>query len=103
MKKEIESEEWIVSAEELKRNRDNAIQRDKINKKNTQLRIFLLKILGIIMIILFLALIVNYLILEDNKSLEKKSRECASEGYGIKVTYTKEGDKYYICNLTEEK
>ena len=95
--------EWIVSEEELKRNRDKAIQRDKIAIKNTQPRIFLLKILGIVLLILFFIIIGNYLVSDDNNSLEKKSKECALEGFGIKVAYTKEGDKYYVCNYLEEK
>ena len=94
-------EEWIVSPEELRKNREKALLRD--NKKNTQPKISFIKILGIIAIIIFFVIIGNYLVSEDNKSLEKKSKECASEGYGIKVSYTKEGDKYYVCNLTEEK
>ncbi len=55
------------------------------------------------MIVLFLVIMGNYFKLEDNKSLEKRSRECASEGYGIKVSYTKEGDKFYVCNYLEDK
>lgn len=94
-------EEWIVSPEELRKNREKALLRD--NKKNTQPKISFIKILGIIMIALFLVIMGNYFKLEDNKSLEKRSRECASEGYGIKVSYTKEGDKYYVCNLSEGK
>jgi uncharacterized protein YpmS len=62
-----------------------------------------LKVLGIGIIILSFIMISNYLSYEDNKALEKRSRECASEGYGIKVSYTKEGDKYYVCNYLEEK
>lgn len=101
--KKISDDEWIVSEEELRRNRNKAIERDKIIKKNTQPREFLLKILGIIMIVLFLVIMGNYFKLEDKKSLEKRSIECATEGYGIKVAYTKEGDKYYVCNYLEEK
>ena len=32
------------------------------------------------------------------KHIEQVSQECALEGYGIKAKYTKEGDKYYVCN-----
>lgn len=94
-------EEWIVSPEELRKNREKALLRD--HKKNTQPKIFFIKILGIIAIIIFFVIIGNYLSYEDNKNLEKRSAECASEGYGIKVSYTKEGDKYYVCNSLEEK
>lgn len=62
-----------------------------------------LKGLAFITILSTLLIIINYLSYEDNKNLEKKSAECASEGYGIKVSYTKEGDKYYVCNYLEEK
>lgn len=94
-------EEWIVNPEELRKNREKALLRD--NKKNTQPRISFIKTLGIIAIIIFFVIIGNYLATEDNKNLEKRSAECASEGYGIKVSYTKEGDKYYVCNLSEGK
>lgn len=63
----------------------------------------LLQALGIIIIISSIIMVFDYLSYEDNKALEKRSRECASEGYGIKVSYTKEGDKYYVCNYLEEK
>lgn len=62
-----------------------------------------LKGLAFITILSALLIIINYLSYEDNKNLEKRSAECASEGYGIKVSYTKEGDKYYVCNSLEEK
>lgn len=32
------------------------------------------------------------------KHIEKVSQECALKGYGIRAEYTKEGDKYYVCN-----
>lgn len=50
--------------------------------------------------VLILGLIILNLILardmEDH--IERVSRECAEKGYGIKATYTKEGDKFYVCN-----
>lgn len=30
--------------------------------------------------------------------IETVSQECAKQGYGIKVYYTKSGDKFYTCN-----
>jgi hypothetical protein len=34
----------------------------------------------------------------DAEMAERRSRECAKEGYdGIALKYTKEGDKYFVC------
>ena len=63
----------------------------------------LLQALGIIIIISSIIMVFDYLSYEDDRTLEKKSTECAVEGYGIKVSYTKEGDKYYVCNSLEGK
>lgn len=32
------------------------------------------------------------------KHIEKVSKECAEQGYGIKATYTNTGDKFYVCD-----
>jgi len=50
--------------------------------------------LGLILIIC----INNYLDKSMEQHIEKVSQECAEQGYGIKAKYTKEGDKYYVCN-----
>ena len=63
----------------------------------------LLQALGIIIIISSIIMMFDYLSYEDDRTLERKSTECAAEGYGIKVSYTKEGDKYYVCNSLEGK
>lgn len=52
-------------------------------------------IIPIVLIILGL----NKILTNDmEKHIEQVSQECALEGYGIKAKYTKEGDKYYVCN-----
>ena len=63
----------------------------------------LLQALRIIIIISSIIMVFDYLSYEDDRTLERKSIECAAEGYGIKVSYTKEGDKYYVCNSLEGK
>lgn len=53
--------------------------------------------LGIgVVIILFIA-IGNYFDREMEEHIERVSKECASQGYGITAKYTNEGDKYYVC------
>jgi hypothetical protein len=39
----------------------------------------------------------NYFDREMEEHIERVSKECASQGYGITVKYTNEGDKYYVC------
>ena len=35
--------------------------------------------------------------------IEKVSKECASQGYGIKAYYTNQGDKFYKCDKDGDK
>lgn len=50
-----------------------------------------------------LILLSNILEKDMEEHIEKVSKECASQGYGIKATYTKEGDKFYICDKDGDK
>ena len=52
-----------------------------------------------ILIILSSFMIIALCILSNDteKSIEKVSKECAEQGYGIASKYTKSGDIYYIC------
>ena len=56
--------------------------------------------LAIVIVALVLVVIgLNKIIDNDmEKHIERVSQECAEKGYGIKAKYTKEGDKYYVCN-----
>lgn len=54
--------------------------------------------IAIISILFIFIGISKYLENEMENHIEKVSQECASQGYGIKAKYTKEGDKYYVCN-----
>ena len=54
----------------------------------------ILVISGIVVIILLSSILAN----DMEEHIERVSKECASQGYGIKATYTKEGDKFYICD-----
>lgn len=57
--------------------------------------------LAIIICIALMVVIILSNILSKNmeEHIEKVSKECASQGFGIKASYTKEGDKFYKCNL----
>ena len=61
--------------------------------------------LAIIICIALMVVIILSNILSKNmeEHIEKVSKECASQGYGIKATYTKEGDKFYICDKDGDK
>ena len=49
--------------------------------------------------IVMLLILIQILNNNAEKSIERRSIECAEKGYGIKAQYTKEGDKYYVCNV----
>lgn len=53
--------------------------------------------------ITILILLSNILEKDMEEHIEKVSKECASQGYGIKAIYTKEGDKFYICDKDGDK
>lgn len=57
-------------------------------------------ILAVIIGIAILLIIILSTILSNDmeEHIEKVSKECASQGYGITAKYTKEGDKYYVCD-----
>lgn len=61
--------------------------------------------LAIIIYIALMVVIILSNILSKNmeEHIEKVSKECASQGFGIKASYTKEGDKFYICNKDGDK
>lgn len=67
-------------------------------KTKSVLRPWVKVALFIIAMILILIGLNKILANDMEKHIEKVSEECASEGYGIKAKYTKEGDKYYVCN-----
>lgn len=54
--------------------------------------------LGFATIILSIIFISEYFDREMEEHIERVSQKCAEKGYGIKANYTKEGDKYYVCN-----
>lgn len=55
--------------------------------------------LGIGVVILLFIAIGNYFDREMEKHIERVSKECASQGYGIKSYYTNQGDKFYKCDV----
>lgn len=57
-------------------------------------------ILAVIIGVAILLIIILSIILSNDieEHIEKVSKECASQGYGITAKYTKEGDKYYVCD-----
>ena len=54
--------------------------------------------IGIVLAILLIIFLSTTLSNDMKKHIEKVSKECASQGYGITAKYTKEGDKYYVCD-----
>lgn len=69
--------------------------------KKTRLRLgpwVLPTVVGLVVLFIFITLS-NILENDMEKHIEKVSQECASQGYGIKAYYTKEGDKFYKCNI----
>lgn len=54
--------------------------------------------IGIVLAILLIIFLSTTLSNDMEKHIERVSKECASQGYGITAKYTKEGDKYYVCN-----
>lgn len=53
---------------------------------------------GIVLAILLIIFLSTTLSNDMEEHIERVSKECASQGYGITAKYTKEGDKYYVCN-----
>lgn len=70
-----------------------------MKKTRLKLRPWVLPTLLIIIVIVLCNILSN----DMEKQIEKVSKECASQGYGIKASYTKEGDKFYICNRDGDK
>ena len=58
-----------------------------------------LAILLLTFVILGLITILNN---DMEKHIEKVSIQCAEKGYGIKAYHTKDGDKFYTCNVGDE-
>ena len=85
----------IISSEELRKNREETLRLNKTKKDKKKLNL-LIKLSVLFFSFLFMFLIqVNQNDMQNH--IEKVSSECASQGYGITVKYTKYGDKYYAC------
>ena len=58
----------------------------------------------IICIALIVVIILSNILAKDmEENIEKVSKECASQGYGIKAYYTNQGDKFYKCDKDGDK
>lgn len=55
-------------------------------------------VIGLVVLFAFIA-INNILKSDIERHIEKVSQKCASQGYGITHYYTKQGDKFYKCNV----
>lgn len=53
--------------------------------------------------ILIIILLSNILEKDMEEHIEKVSKECASQGYGIKAYYTNQCDKFYKCDKDGDK
>ena len=62
-------------------------------------------LIGVIVVglILLVIILMNIMSNDMESHIEKVSKECASQGYGIKAYYTNQGDKFYKCNKDDDK
>ena len=51
-----------------------------------------------IIVLIVLTWSIIMLDIEEKKHIERVSKKCASQGYGIKLVYTSTGDEFYVCN-----
>lgn len=66
-------------------------------KTNRKLRPWVIYTLIILIVMGVLIGIQNFLTNDMNNHIERVSKKCAEQGYGIEIHYTKEGDEYYAC------
>ena len=62
-------------------------------------------LIGVIVVglILLVIILMNIMSNDMESHSEKVSKECASQGYGIKAYYTNQGDKFYKCDKDGDK
>lgn len=62
-------------------------------------------LIGVIVVglILLVIILMNIMSNDMESHIEKVSKECASQGYGIKAYYTNQGDKFYKCDKDGDK
>ena len=73
-----------------------------INKIKKYISKHPLAIISLYIPLMILIILSNILENDMEEHIEKVSKKCASQGYGIKASYTKDGDKFYKCD-TEVK
>lgn len=71
--------------------RKRRLQRQQEQKEKRIITIGLL-VLGLLFIFLM-----SSLQNQEEQHIQKVSSECAKKGLGIEPSYTKEGDKFYVC------
>lgn len=103
MKKIYKDEDYdfepIITVEEFKRNRKRALrkihERDSEIKRNIRMKI-IIGGLGIFLIIATI-LMMNFLSKEEDKTIERASKECIQDNRVIKVKYAEDGERYFVC------
>ena len=62
-------------------------------------------LIGVIVVglILLVIILMNIMSNDMESHIEKVSKECASQGYGIKAYYTNQGDKFSKCDKDGDK
>lgn len=103
MKKIYKDEDYdfepIITEEEFKRNRERALrkihERDLEIKRNRKRNILIGGV--VIFLITIIILMMNFLAKEEDKSIERVSKECIQDNRVIKVKYAKDGERYFVC------
>lgn len=103
MKKIYKDEDYdfepIITVEEFKKNRKRVLrkihERDSEIKRNIRMKI-IIGGLGTFLIIVTI-LMMNFLSKEEDKTIERASKECIQDNRVIKVKYAKDGERYFVC------
>ena len=67
-------------------------------KSNKNCKKYYVGLIVILFSLLSIVVLLNISNAQYIDHIERVSKECASEGYGIKLQYTSSGDEYYVCN-----
>lgn len=86
-------------SEILKENQEKTRQRDRDRREQLRIDKRNKNIFTGVVILLVLALVVlgNVIKAQEEQHIQRVSEQCAEQGKGITPTYTKEGDKFYVC------
>lgn len=103
MKKIYKDEDYdfepIITVEEFKRNRKRVLrkihERDSEIKRNIRMKIIIGGLVTFLIIVTILMM--NFSSKEEDKTIERASKECIQDNRVIKVKYAKDGERYFVC------